>query len=204
MSNQDQKSKPEEEPEKSLVPQELIIESILIIRGQKVLLDSNLAMLYGIETGNLNKAVQRNIDKFPVDFMFQLTKEEYETLRFQIGRSNLRSQIATSKFRDPRGGRRFLPYAFTEHGALMAATVLNSPKAVAMSVIIIRTFINLRNILMQHKDLRKKLEQLEAKYDENFSVVFKAIRKLMEEPKPKPELESGSAKEKKQFGFSTK
>ena len=136
--------------------------------------------------------MKASIGRFPEDFMFQLTVVEYLNLRFQFGTSSLRYQFGTAK-------RRYLPYAFTEHGALMAATVLNSQRAVDMSLAIIRTFIKLRNILMEHKELKKKLDELEKKYDKNFLVVFQAIKKLMEPP-PKPKLEP--EKPKGPFGFT--
>jgi phage regulator Rha-like protein len=154
---------------KSLVPEDRIEQIILIIRNQKVILDSDLAALYGVETKNLNKAISRNKTRFPEDFMFQLTKDEVENLRFQFGTSSY-------------GGRRYLPYAFTEHGALMAANVLNSPQAITMSVAIIRTFIKLRQILSLNKDLAHRLDELEKKYDEQFQVVFQVIRRLTELP----------------------
>jgi len=162
--------------QKSLVPEERIEQKILIIRNQKVILDSDLAVLYGVETGALNRAIKRSSSRFPTDFLFQLTKEELENLRCQFGISSY-------------GGRRYLPYAFTEHGALMAANVLNSPRAAAMSVAIIRTFIKLRQLLSVNKDLSRRLDELEEKYDGLFHVVFEEIKKLMaqpEEPKKAP------------------
>src|SRR3989338_2445758 len=123
---------------------EQIESQIFLIRGQKVMLDADLAELYGVETGALNRAVKRNSERFPEDFMFQLTAEEFADLRCQIGISSLRSQIATSNNSigntAGRGGRRHLPYAFTEHGAIMAASVLNSPRAVEASVQVVRAF----------------------------------------------------------------
>jgi len=176
---------------KSLIPEERIEQIILIIRNQKVVLDSDLALLYGVSVKRLNEAVKRNKERFPLDFIFQLRKGEVENLRSQFATangddSNLRSQIATSSY----GGRRYLPYAFTEHGALMAATVLNSPRAVAMSLAIIRTFIKLRQILSVNKDLTKRLDELEEKYDKHFHIVFEAIKQLMEPPEesPKPKI----------------
>ena len=163
---------------------EIIEQAILIIRNQKVILDSDLAELYGVETKNLNKAIQRNVTRFPVDFMFQLSNKEAENLRFQFGTSSLRSQSVTANY----GGRRYLRYAFTEHGALMVATVLNSERAVAMSLAIIKTFVKLRQILSLNKDLARRLDELEKKYDEHFQVVFDEIRKLTETP-DEPEKE---------------
>jgi len=157
-----------------LIPEERIEKAILLIRGHKVLLDSNLAELYGVETKNLNKAVQRNLERFPDDFMFQLTADEHAALRFQIG---------TSK--TGRGGRRYLPYAFTEQGVAMLSSVLHSNRAVAVNIAIMRAFVRLREILSTHKDLAAKLEKMERKlgeHDEHFRVVFDAIRQLMAPP----------------------
>jgi phage regulator Rha-like protein len=132
------------------VPVETITRRIYLIRGQKVMLDSDLAELYQVLTKNLNKAVRRNTDRFPADFMFQLTQEEAESLRFQIGTSN-----------EGRGGRRYLPYAFTEHGVAMLSSVLNSKRAVQMNILIIRAFVQLRELLASHKDLAQKIELME-------------------------------------------
>src|SRR5262249_39060818 len=133
------------------VPAELIEKRIYVIRGQKVMLDSDLAELYQVLTKNLNKAVQRNRDRFPPDFMFQLTKEEYENLRLQIGTSSL-----------SYGGRRYLPYVFTEQGVAMLSSVLNSPRAVHVNILIIRVFVRLRELLASHSDLAEKIQQLQA------------------------------------------
>lgn len=155
-----------------MIPVEVIENKIYIIRGEKVMLDSDLAKLYEIETKNLVKAVKRNIDRFPSDFMIELTKDEYESLRFQIG---------TSK-NAGRGGRRYMPYAFTEQGVAMLSTVLNSDRAVKVNIEIMRAFVNLRRILATNADLSKKLDELEKKYDKQFAVVFEAIRELMTPP----------------------
>ncbi len=136
------------------------------------MLDSDLAELYGVETLNLNKAVKRNIDRFPPDFMFQVTKDEVKTLTFQIGISKSSS----------RGGRRYLPFVFTEQGIAMLSTVLKSKRAVQVNIAIMRAFVNLREMIASHKDLAKKLEALEMKYDAQFRVVFDAIRELMAPP----------------------
>jgi len=162
---------------------ELIEQAIFLIRGQKVLVDADLAQLYGVETKILNKAVKRNLDRFPEDFMFQLTAEEAENLRFQIG---------TSK--KQRGGRRYLPYAFTEQGVAMLSGVLNSPRAVKVNVEIMRAFVRLRQLMATHTDLARKLTALEQKYDKQFKVVFDAIRALMTPP----------AKPRKKIGFVVK
>ncbi len=149
---------------------------IYLVRGQKVMLDQDLADLYKVTTSNLNKAVKRNPDRFPEDFMFQLTKEEFEHLRFQIGISKESS----------RGGRRYLPYAFTEQGVSMLSSVINSKQAILVNIQIMRTFVRLRQMLLANKDLAKRLDELEAKYDKQFKVVFEAIRQLMQtEVKPK-------------------
>ena len=157
----------------SLIPSERIEQAILQIRGQRVILDSDLAHLYGVTTSRLNEQVKRNEDRFPEDFMFRVTDAEFR---------HLMSQFATSSSR--WGGRRKLPLVFTEHGAVMAANVLNSPTAVAASIAVVRAFVRLREILSTHKDLARKLEDLEKKYDENFRVVFEAIRQLMAPPPP--------------------
>jgi hypothetical protein len=130
--------------------------------------DSDLAELYGVPTGRLNEQVKRNMTRFPSDFMFQLTADEAEALR---------SQIATSK--TGRGGRRYTPFVFTEQGVAMLSTVLNSERAILVNIAIMRTFVQLREILATHKDLAQKLEALEKRYDRQFKVVFDAIRQLM-------------------------
>ena len=136
------------------------------------MLDSDLAELYGVETKNLNKAVKRNLDRFPADFMFQLTAEEAEDLRFQIGTSKPAG----------RGGRRYLPNAFTEQGVAMLSSVLRSQRAVQVNIAIMRAFVRLREMLSSHKDLARRLDELERNYDEKFRVVFEAIRQLMAPP----------------------
>ena len=135
-----------------LIPAEHIQSRILVLRGQRVLLDRDLATLYGVPTFRLNEAVKRNADRFPDDFLFQLTPEEL---------GSLTSQFAMSK--PGRGGRRTLPWAFTEHGALMAATILNSPRAVQMSLVVIRAFVRLRQLLVNQKALAAKLAELDAR-----------------------------------------
>jgi hypothetical protein len=134
------------------VPVEAIARHIYLIRGQKVMIDKDLADLYQVETFNLNKAVKRNLDRFPDDFMFQLTTEEAEALRFQIGISNVAG----------RGGRRYRPYAFTEHGVAMLSSVLHSPRAIQMNIAIIRAFIKMRELLATHKNLAGRIEKLES------------------------------------------
>jgi phage regulator Rha-like protein len=161
----------------NLIPMERIEKAILFIRGEKVMLDADLAELYGVETKRLNEQVRRNPGRFPPDFMFQLTAEEAESLR---------SQFATLK----RGEhRKYLPYAFTEHGALMLANVLNSERAAQTSVQVVRAFVKLRQMLASNADLARKLAALEQKYDAQFKVVFDAIRQLMSPPaKPRREI----------------
>lgn len=149
---------------------------ILILRHQKVILDTDLAELYGVPVKRLNEQVKRNRERFPADFMFQLTAKEAEELR---------SQSATSK--PTRGGRRYLPYAFTEHGAIMAATVLNSERAVEMSVFVVRAFVRLREMLSTNRELAAKLVELESRLDTQDTSIqnlFEAIKELMipEEP----------------------
>lgn len=157
------------------VPVERIEKAIYLIRGEKVMLDRDLAELYEVKTKALNQAVRRNRDRFPSDFMFQLTKEESSELN--------RSQVVTGsqKHRDPR----FPPYAFTEQGVAMLSSVLRSKRAIAVNVEIMRTFVRLRQMLASHADLAKKLAELERKYDRQFKVVFDAIRQLMTPPTPK-------------------
>jgi phage regulator Rha-like protein len=178
---------------KSLVPIERIERMIIFIRGQKVMLDSDLAELYGVETKVLNQAVKRNIERFPEDFMFQLTGEEWEVLRCHFGTSNkpadLRSQNVTSK--DGRGGRRYPPYVFTEHGAVMLANVIRSDTAVNASIQVVRAFIRLREMLVSNKELARRLDELEKNYDAQFKVVFQAIRGLMQP----------AEKERRRIGF---
>jgi hypothetical protein len=157
----------------ALIPPERIARSILLIRGHKVMLDEHLADLYQVEVKALNQAVKRNRDRFPADFMFQLTAEEAQALR---------SQIVTAK--PGRGGRRSPPYAFTEQGVAMLSSVLHSPRAVRVNIEIMRAFVRLREVLASHADLARKLAQLEAKYDRQFKVVFDAIRQLMASPQP--------------------
>lgn len=165
---------------KSLIPVERIEQLVLLIRGHKVLLDEDLADLYGVETRTLNQAVARRRDRFPEDFMFQLSKEEFEVLR---------SQSVISK---GRGGRQTPPYAFTEQGIAMLSSVLNSPRAIQVNIEIMRTFVRLRQMLVSHQDLARKLAALEKKYDSHFKVVFDAIKLLMA-PKDLPK--------KQQIGF---
>ena len=159
---------------KAIVPIEVIEKKILLIRGHKVMLDSDLAVLYGVTTKRLNEQVRRNLRRFPSDFMFQLTAEEIESLR---------SQFATLKTGRGRH-RKYLPYVFTEQGVAMLSSVLNSEKAIEVNILIMRAFVKLREMLATHKDLAKKMEEMEKKYDEQFKVVFEAIYELMKPPEP--------------------
>ena len=152
----------------AMTPDSKIARRILFVRGHKVLLDRDLAVLYRESTRRLNQQVERNSERFPSDFMFQLTPEEAESLRSQFVTSNR-----------GRGGRRYLPYAFTEQGVAMLSGVLKSRRAVLVNVEIMRTFVKLRQILSSHAELARKLEELEKKYDSQFRVVFDAIRELM-------------------------
>ena len=165
----------------ALVPVQSIARSILILRGHRVLLDSELAALYGVTTARLNQQVRRNLRRFPGDFMFQLTTEEHSALMLQN---------ATSK--RGRGGRRKPPLAFTEHGAIMAATILNSERAVEMSIYVVRAFVQLRDLLASNKELAKRLDELEARIarklatqDQAITGMLKALRELMNPPVPK-------------------
>jgi phage regulator Rha-like protein len=161
---------------KEIVPIERIEQRIFLIRGQKVMLDRDLAELYGVPTKRLNEAVKRNIRRFPEGFMFVLTKIEAE---------NLRSQIATSSW----GGRRYLPLAFTEQGVAMLSSVLNSERAIQINILIIKTFVRLRAVLSTHKELAMKFKELEGKVDQHDSAIqeiFEAIRKMIAyEEKPR-------------------
>ncbi len=158
------------------------IAAIYLIRGEKVM-DRALASLYEVETKVLNRAVQRNLKRFPSDFMFQLTAEEADSLRCQIG---------TSK--KGRGGRRYLPYVFTEQGVAMLSSILNSERAVLVNVEIMRAFVKLRQLLASNAELSRRLNELESKYDKQFRVVFDAIRQLMATP----------VRDRKEIGFRSR
>ena len=157
----------------SLIPVERIEKAILLVRKQKVMLDADLAGLYGVETRVLVQAVKRNLQRFPEDFMFQLSHEEFTALR---------SQSVTSS---DWGGRRYPPYAFTEQGVAMLSSVLRSQRAIQVNIEIMRAFIRLRQMLASHAELARKLDALEKKYDAQFKEVFEAIRQLMAPPEPK-------------------
>ena len=169
-----------------VIRQEVIEGKIYMVRGHKVMLDSDLAELYGVPTRRLTEQVKRNISRFPADFMFQLTSEEAK---------NLRSQIAISS--SGHGGRRYLPYVFTEQGVSMLSSVLKSERAIQVNIAIIRSFVKIREMLLVHKDLARKLEDMEKKYDSQFRVVFDAIRQLMVPPvAEKRKIGFGREKEK--------
>ena len=161
-----------------VLPDESIQDTILLIRGKRVILDHDLARLYGVTTKVLNQAVKRNLDRFPEDFMFQLTKGEAEEWQ---RRNRSRSQIVTLK--KTRGSNiKYQPYAFTEHGILMLSSVLKSPRAVQVNIQIMRTFVRLREMLVSNETLNQRLDELEEKYDSKFKIVFRAIRQLMTAP----------------------
>jgi hypothetical protein len=152
-----------------LIPIERIEQKILLLRGQKVMLDRDLAELYGVTTSNLNKAVSRNPDRFPPDFMFNISNEEFDILKFHFGISSW-------------GGTRTLPRAFTEQGVAMLSSVLRSKQAVQVNILIMRAFVKLRELISSHKDLVRKIELMERKYDSQFKIVFDAIKQLMAPP----------------------
>jgi hypothetical protein len=158
---------------KSVIAVERIERSILLIRGEKVMLDADMAALYGVTTKRLNEQVKRNRNRFPEDFMFQLTEKEKAEVVANC------DHLKRLKF-SPN-----LPYVFTEHGAIMLATVLNSPIAVHASIQVVRAFVRLRKMIASNKDLARKIEELEKKYDAQFKVVFEAIRELMQPPETK-------------------
>ncbi|MFH0991452.1 MAG: ORF6N domain-containing protein [bacterium] len=167
----------------AIIPAETIEKRILLIRGQKVMLDRDLAELYCVTTKRLKEQVRRNRKRFPPDFMLELTDEEFAVLR---------PHFATSK--KTRGGTRYTPYAFTEQGVAMLSSVLHSDRAVQVNIEIMRAFVRIRELLSTHKDFAGKLEQLEKKYDAQFKVVFEAIRQLMIPPE----------KSKREIGFRVK
>ena len=167
-----------------------VVQRIFELRGQRVMLDSDLAVLYGVETGALVRAVKRNLDRFPEDFIFQLSEEEWANLKCQIGISSLDVHNVTSK----HGGRRFAPYAFTEHGALMLSGILNSPQAKEISVLIIRAFVWLRQTIPAYKELAAKIAELEeavGKHDAALGGIIETLHQLIMPPD----------KEKRRIGF---
>jgi len=182
--------------ENSIVPVGgLITQKIYFVRSARVMLDADLARLYGVATKNLNKAVKRNIRRFPQDFMFQLSPNEMRNLRFQMGTS-----------RKSQGGRRYAPYAFTEQGIAMLSSVLRSARAAQVNVAIMRTFVRLCEMLATHEELRRKIDAMEKRYDARFQAVFATIRQMLETPVPakkpigfhaKLELQTSSSKTNK-------
>ena len=180
-----------------VIPSERVVSKIFLIRSKKVMLDKDLADLYGVETKVLNQAVKRNLERFPADFMFQLNKQEAEIWKSQIEISNLRHQIGTSSLRSQivtlKNGRgqhiKYLPYVFTEQGVAMLSSVLNSKRAIQVNIQIIRTFTQLRELLMTNKELRIKIENMEKKYDTKLKRVFDVLKQLlMQENKPKNQI----------------
>ena len=167
-------------PSTALVTATSIEKLILVVRGERVLLDSDIAVLYGVETKQLVRAVKRNRQRFPSDFAFQMNQEEFQQLRA------LKSTT--------RGGRRYPPFVFTEQGIAMLSGVLNSSRAIKVNIEIMRAFVRLRTLLAANHDLAKKLAELEARYDKQFSVVFDAIRELMQPP----------IKEDRRIGFTAR
>ncbi|MGH8719349.1 MAG: ORF6N domain-containing protein [Burkholderiales bacterium] len=166
------------------------------VRGEKVLLDADLAALYGVGTKVLNQAVKRNLDRFPEDFMFQLTNEEWDALRSQTVTASsdgkpMRSQTVTASRRNVSA----LPYAFTEQGVAMLSSVLRSPRAVQVNIAIMRTFVQLRRLMDSNRDLARKIQAMEKKYDEQFAAVFDAIKQLIAED------EVQKAQPKRRIGF---
>ena len=167
--------------------------SVQVIRKQRMMLSSELARLYGVSPSVLMQAVKRNLSRFPDDFMFQLTISEWQSLKSQIVTSSLKSDleslksqiVISNKVDTKRGGARTPPYAFTEQGVAMLSSVLNSERAINVNIEIMRTFVKLRQLVTEHKDLTHRLDALEDRYDDQFKVVFDAIRSLMESPKPK-------------------
>jgi hypothetical protein len=162
------------------VPPHILESRIYLVRGHKVMLDSDLAELYGVSTKRLNEQVTRNIGRFPEDFMFQLEEDETKALR---------SQIATSN--DGRGGRRYFPRVFTEQGVAMLSSVLKSERAAQVNIAIMRAFVRLRRLLATHEELARKLNAMEQQYDAQFKIVFDVIRRLMEPPSEEPKRPIG-------------
>ena len=176
-----------------IVPIERITNKIYLMRGMKVMLDRDLAELYDVETRTLVQAIKRNKQRFPPDFMFQLSKDEFDSLR---------SQIVISK---GRGGRRYPPYAFTEQGVAMLSSVLNSGRAIQVNILIMRAFTKLREMLSTHEDLKKKIDDMEKKYDQQFQIVFDAIKQLLEtEETPKKKIGFTVKEKQKVFGDGVK
>lgn len=169
--------------EEITIPDEAIINKIYVIRGQKVMIDRDLAEMYGVETRRLKEQVRRNINRFPQSFMFELTKEEHITLR---------SQFATLK----RGQHsKYPPFVFTEHGILMLSSVLNSETAIKMSVQIIETFVQLRKLANNYEEIMNKIQQMESSYNEQFSEIYEVLQRLLSKPEEKPRTQIGYKKD---------
>lgn len=178
----------------TLVPIELIASKIYLMRSVKVMLDRDLAELYGVETKVLKQAVRRNIDRFPADFMFEMTKTEFE---------DWRSQFVTSK--SDKMGLRYKPMAFTEQGVAMLSSVLRSKRAIHVNIQIVRAFTQLRQMLSTHEDLKRKIESMEKKYDQQFQIVFEAIKQLLEtDEKPKKKIGFTVKEKQKAYGKRNK
>lgn len=174
--------------EKQLIPQVVIEQKIFLIRGKKVMLDSDLAVLYGVETKTLKRAVKRNTDRFPEDFMFQLNEKEAQNLRYQFG------TLEVGRY------SKYLPFAFTEQGVAMLSGILNSKRAIEVNVQIIRTFVRLREMIISNKELRIRLEKIEEKYDKRFKVIFDTLHKLLEDDKK----DKKEIKNTRKIGFECK
>ena len=203
----------------SLIPEQLA-PLVIRLRRENVILDSDIAELYGVPVGQLNQAVKRNSERFPADFIFQLSDEELENLKSQFVISSLRSQSATSSSgaessrsqsvtlkrqtgtSSSHGGRRTLPYAFAEQGVAMLSSVLRSQRAVEVNIAIMRTFVQLRSLMQSNKLLAEKIEKLEEKYDQNFQIVFDAIKQLITAyNQPTKELGFHTIKSKRTLGI---
>ncbi len=178
----------------NIVPVVRITDKIYLFRGKKVLMDRDLAALYGVETAQLKRAVKRNIERFPNDFMFELTKQELEDWRCRFGTSN-----------SEKMGLRYSPMVFTEQGVAMLSSVLRSKRAIEVNIVIMRAFVRLREMMTSNLELARKLEEMEKKYDEQFKVVFDAIRALMvETEKPKRKIGFEVKEPKARYGKRTR
>ncbi len=176
-----------------IVPTERIASKIYLIRKTRVMIDRDLAELYGVETKQLKRAVRRNIDRFPMDFMFELNKEEYDSLRYQFGTLKRGSHT------------KYLPMAFTEQGVAMLSSVVNSKRAIEVNILIMRAFVKLREMVSSHKDLLSKVEAMERKYDRQFRVVFDAITQLIDtESEPKKKIGFEVKERKAKYGKKKK
>lgn len=178
-----------ETEDKLSVHDELIQNKIFVVRNDRVMLDQDLAALYGVETKNLKRAVRRNLDRFPADFMFELNKDEYHALRCQTGTLERGSHS------------KYLPMVFTEQGVAMLSSVLNTRRAIQVNILIMRAFVKMRQMASAHKDLLQKIEEMEKRYDEQFGVVFEAIRQLMTPPeKPRKKIGFEVNEPKRRYG----